>query len=225
MIVSVVGRTVKSVIGTVRGRMELGFVPPPVSGMQNYERMTFLHQQVLRHARRRSGVALEIGCFEGGSTVYLAKACQRRRIDRVTAMDLFTGTPSWGQSRDTEATARQRIAEYGLDRVVTFVRADSRQYAWDEPIDVLHIDGDHAYEAVRADAAKYVPFLTEGGIVVFDDYDAAHPGVLRAVHELLVAFPSLEIVGLNYQGSEYGSICLRRGPDGDGEPRASTDAV
>jgi hypothetical protein len=55
-----------------------------------------------------------------------------------------------------------------------------------------------------------VPFVVEHGVVIFDDYDVNHEGVTRAVHRLLVDDPRFEVAAANYQGAEFGRICLRR---------------
>jgi predicted O-methyltransferase YrrM len=145
-------------IARVTARFWLGFWPPPDDGMQSLRRMRFLFDCVVRFAKPQ-GVALEIGCYKAGSTVYLAKACLRVGIGNVIAIDLFSGTPSWNQPFDTEKEARTRIAQYGLDSIVELVRGDSRQVPWDKPIAVLHVDGDHAYEAVRADLRRFLPHV------------------------------------------------------------------
>ena len=194
----------------IRGLLELRLWVPPFDGMQNYARMKFLYRCVLEHAAPSSGVAVEVGCFRCSSTVFLAKACLRKGISNVYAIDLFTGTPGWNMKTDSYAKAQARLSSYGLDTTVTLIRSHSLHVAWDKPIDVLHIDADHEYEAVKKDIDKYVPHLSEGGIVIFDDYDAFHPGVKRAVHELLLERGDFEVVGIHYEGDEYGSICLRK---------------
>lgn len=80
---------------------------------------------------------------------------------------------------------------------------------WEKAIDVLHIDADHGYNAVKEDLVKYIPFVNDGGIVIFDDYDTSHPGVQKAVHEL-VGEGDFEIVSVHSPGPEWGSICLRK---------------
>lgn len=73
---------------------------------------------------------------------------------------------------------------------------------------MLHIDGDHAYEAVRADIAKYLPRLRKGGVDIFDDYDSAHPDVTRAVHHLLAEDGGCRVMAVNNgtpDGHEYGA--------------------
>ncbi|MEZ6194662.1 MAG: class I SAM-dependent methyltransferase [Planctomycetota bacterium] len=186
------------------------FPLPPFDDMQNLTRMRFLHDMVLRHGHRESGVALEIGVFKGCSTVFLSMAARKRGFDRVYGLDLFTGTPSWEQDGlDTYEEARGRMEEYGLDRFVALLRGDSRELPWETPIDVLHIDGDHSYEGVANDFRRFTPHLTSRGLVVFEDYDPWHPGVLDAVHEAL-ATRDWEVVGVNWSDGAYGSIALRR---------------
>jgi len=193
----------------MRCRVELGFALPALETMQNYRRMKFLYECVVRFAPS-AGVALEVGCYKCSSTVFIAKACARRQIRNIYALDLFTGTPSWNRTVDYFETARQKIERYGLSDVVTLVRSNSLEYEWNEPLAVLHIDADHEYGAVWNDIRKYTPYLVKGGIVVFDDYDVSHPGVTRAVHRLLHEDDGFEVVSANYQGVEFGSVCLRR---------------
>lgn len=193
----------------VRCRLELGFELPPLETMQNYQRLKFLHDCILRFAPP-NGAALEVGCYKCSATVFIAKACAKKRIGNIYAMDLFTGTPSWNSSVDYFENARETIARHGLSDQVTLIRAHSLQYAWKDPLAVLHIDADHEYEAVWKDIEKYTTFLVEGGIVVFDDYDISHPGVTKAVHRLLAESRRFEVVAANYQGREFGSLCLRR---------------
>jgi len=191
----------------IRCRLELGFALPDLETMQNYARMKFLHDCIVRFAPS-GGVALEIGCYKCSSTVFIAKACARTPVRHTCAMDLFTGTPSWKTSVDYLDAARRTIAAYRLGDQVTLIRADAA--GWKDAIAVLHIDADHAYEAVWQDIRKYTPFLAKDGIVVFDDYDVSHPGVTKAVHRLLSEDPHYQVVAANYQGLEFGSVCLRR---------------
>jgi predicted O-methyltransferase YrrM len=193
----------------LRCRLELGFALPPLDTMQNYRRLKFLHD-CIQELAPPTGVALEIGCFKCSSTVFIAHAAARARLAHVYAIDLFTGTPSWNGSVDYLDVAQDKLTRYGLNERVTLIRHDSFSYPWHEPIAALHIDADHAYEAVWKDIQKYAPFIVENGICVFDDYDVSHPGVTRAVHRLLNEDPSFEVAGANYQGVEFGSVCLRR---------------
>jgi len=51
----------------------------------------------------------------------------------------------------------------------------------DGSVDFLMIDGDHSYEAVKADIAAWLPKMRKGGIISGDDYN--WEGVKRAVTE------------------------------------------
>jgi predicted O-methyltransferase YrrM len=203
------GFQIRELTGRIRHRLYFGFAAPPHDGMQNIARMRFLYDVVRFAGRRQSGAALEIGVYKGCSMIYLSKACLALGIEAIYGMDLFTGTPSWGQHFDTYDEAAMRLKSYRLDSNVELIRSDSRQYPWKCSIDVLHIDADHEYDAVRRDIEKYTPFLVLGGLVVFDDYDDSHPGVVCAVDEL-IAKGGFENVAVNRPSADYGSICLRR---------------
>src|ERR1700687_4266078 len=97
----------------VRCLVELGFSLPELETMQNYTRLKFLHNCILRFAPS-TGVSLEVGCYKCSSTVFIAKACAKRQIRYIYAMDLFTGTPSWQLSVDYFDSAQEKIASYGL---------------------------------------------------------------------------------------------------------------
>ena len=189
--------------------LELGFALPPLDTMQNYTRLKFLHDCIVRFAPT-SGIAVELGCYKCSSTVFIANACRKAKVPHTYAIDLFTGTQSWGLGVDYQHEAQEKLASYGLTNVVTLIRANTLEVDWTKKISALHIDADHAYEAVWADISKYTPFIEPNGIVVFDDYDVDHPGVTKAVHRLLLEDPSFEIAAANYQGHEFGSVCLRR---------------
>jgi predicted O-methyltransferase YrrM len=156
----------------------------------------------MNFARVSNGVALEVGVCEAGSLVFFAKACLRRGIRRIYGIDLFPN--------NTYEAASSRLRKHGLDNYVTLFRSHSLKYRWKRKIDVLHLDADHEYKAVRADIEKYAPFVSDGGIIIFDDYDTAHPGVQRAVNLLLARNRGFEPVGINYEGAAFGSICLRK---------------
>lgn len=51
--------------------------------------------------------------------------------------------------------------------------------------DMIFIDANHSYEAVRADIINYLPVLKKGGLMCGHDYNKNWPGVVRAVNELI----------------------------------------
>lgn len=59
------------------------------------------------------------------------------------------------------------------------IQCDSKLFSFNEPVDLLFIDGDHEYEGVYIDCCKYIPLLVNGGICIFDD--AKTSGVSKAL--------------------------------------------
>ena len=90
----------------LRCRLELGFELPPLETMQNYKRLKFLHDCIVRFAPSE-GVALEVGCYKCSSTVFIAKACEKAGVQKIFAMDLFT-EPLRGNCRTTTSSSRSR---------------------------------------------------------------------------------------------------------------------
>jgi predicted O-methyltransferase YrrM len=195
-------RKILLLLEKAHGLLTFGFLIPPFGGMQNFTRMQFLYNSILRFAKPSSGIALEVGVYKAGSIIFLAMGCLRKGIVRIYGIDLFPA--------GIMEAAKRMIRKHGLDEHVTLIKAQSREYAWDKSIDVLHLDADHTYEAVISDVRKYAPFVTSGGIMIFDDYDTSHPGVRKAVSEFLLEEDEFEIVAINYEGQAYGSICLRK---------------
>jgi hypothetical protein len=60
-------------------------------------------------------------------------------------------------------------------------------------IDLVFIDGNHLYENVRADTLNAVRMLRSNGVIVWDDYHAGYPGVMRCLAELSESKPLVRI--------------------------------
>lgn len=67
------------------------------------------------------------------------------------------------------APSKWSIADVGLLRA-KILQGDSRTYAFELPIDLLLIDGDHHYETVKADIENWIHRIAPGGILIFHDY-------------------------------------------------------
>ncbi len=68
------------------------------------------------------------------------------------------------------------------------------------PIRLLFVDGLHTYEGVKVDIEDWMPRVSSGGIIVWDDYfNEGYPGVRRAVDE----FASSGSVGSLHRGPNY----------------------
>lgn len=156
------------------------------------------------------GAIVEIGSAWGRSTVILARGSKAARRERVYAIDPHTGdpwffagfadvfppldAPAYRQAAGSDFSSadglRYSVRRFGVEDWVVPVVATSTEAASrleTGPIRLLYVDGLHSYEGVRADIRDWAPRVVPGGVIVFDDYFNANPGVgvRRAVDELL----------------------------------------
>ncbi len=142
---------------------------------------------------------VEIGSWVGVGTCYLACGLRAGRGGRVYAVDTYRGTSLDAKSQaawtasvakmggSTLPLFRKHVAAFGLEALVVPLEADSVGAAarWQGAgIDLLYIDGDHVYEAVRSDFEAWWPRVKPAAVVMFHDYDDRHPGVKRLVDEV-----------------------------------------
>ena len=114
-------------------------------------------------------VACEIGSYLGASTSFLAAAATIQG-GHVHAVDTWRNDamPD-GPGEDTfeRFTNNTRLFQH----VITTHRGGSSEMK-DRvgPIDLLFIDGDHAYESVKADLTNYGMKIKPGGVLVVHDF-------------------------------------------------------
>jgi hypothetical protein len=124
---------------------------------------------------------LEIGCYEGLSTMQLAMTA-----DHVTTVDTFDGraTPA---ERDTEEAFHLNMKSCGATSKVFAIKGESGKVLpkLEKSFELIFVDGDHSPEGVRSDATLSRQILKEGGALAFHDYTYEHPGVIRIVDELI----------------------------------------
>jgi hypothetical protein len=128
--------------------------------------------------------SLEIGSFEGMSAIWLMDYCPDIH---VTCVDTFS--PGFDDvTGEYEQRFERNVAEYG-ERVTKLKgrSADMLKKIYRQRFDLIYIDGDHTYEAVKKDAELAWPLLRRGGLLIFDDYNNDEFGVRQAVDEFLIA--------------------------------------
>jgi predicted O-methyltransferase YrrM len=133
---------------------------------------------------------VEIGSGRGYSTCALALACQQNGRGKVYAIDPHTPNrwTDYGPDKALEhyEFLLARLKEYELTPTwCEVIRALSLEAAkgWNKPIDLLFIDGDHTYEAVKGDFEAFRPWLREHSMVAFHD-SLWEGGVPRYLEEL-----------------------------------------
>tara|TARA_R110000782_G_scaffold10870_1_gene33586 strand:+ start:359 stop:928 length:570 start_codon:yes stop_codon:yes gene_type:complete len=120
---------------------------------------------------------LEIGCFEGLSTVFFADNFLSHKDSRLDAVDPFITVDdndhmSYFENSPIEANFdynishcrnREKISVYKMTSDVFFVNNN-------ETYDFIYIDGCHLCEFIKRDMENSFSRLNEGGIMWMDDY-------------------------------------------------------
>lgn len=167
-----------------------------IPGMTDLDKMAAVIE-AMRHAPE--GDVVEIGSWWGRSAALLVMLARRFEIGKVLCVDpwrsdcLDQGVAVLDQaSARMDADQALRIFQINLwplaQGQLNYLRAPSveaeRRYRpglevetgsfgktrYEGAIGFLHIDGNHAYDNVAADAAAWTRHMKPGGWVVFDDY-------------------------------------------------------
>lgn len=132
------------------------------------------------------GDIVEVGCWEGRSTVALANAV---RPDKVHAVDTWQGSPAEisadiAAGRDVFATFLGNVTELTDGNVVPHCMG-WREYFADhhKPVRFIHIDAEHTYREVFDNITAVLPLMVPGGVICGDDVH--HPPIQQAVFETL----------------------------------------
>jgi predicted O-methyltransferase YrrM len=108
---------------------------------------------------------LEVGCFEGRSTIWFLENVLTHPTSHMTCIDVFT--------EDIEKRFDHNIEVSGLSSKVTKLKGYSqdvlRTLDYDS-VDFAYIDGCHLASCVLTDAVLIWDPLKTGGVMIFDDY-------------------------------------------------------
>ena len=135
------------------------------------------------------GLFIEIGCWEGKSTIRIANTIYPAILHAVDSWrgnineDSNHPTVKILQARDVFSTFKLNIQTDTQGNVKIF-QIDCFEYLAnvEEPIVFCHIDASHNYADVKRTIEMLLPHVVIGGILCGDDYNR---GVMEAVKELL----------------------------------------
>lgn len=120
----------------------------------------------------RPDTCVEIGSAKGASTCHIGLALRENVHGRLYAIDPHIMT-HWNDQGAAESLPilLRNLRTCGVENYVEVIRATSEEAAraWLQPIDLLFIDGDHSYSAVRRDWELFSPFVAPFGVVLFHD--------------------------------------------------------
>jgi predicted O-methyltransferase YrrM len=109
------------------------------------------------------GAIVEIGSWKGKSTICLGLGSLAGRGVRIFAIDPHADY----RFGDFQAN----VERAGIADLVTPIASLSQPAAteFDEPVELLFVDGSHEYDLVLEDFEKWVPKVVDGGWVAFHD--------------------------------------------------------
>lgn len=136
-------------------------------------------------------IVVEIGTYQGQSTVWLAKILATAGYKpTILSIDGFTrceAESDLNAQGDHEARIKNIMSE-NLEHqclAISGLSADAVRFV-PYRIGVLIVDGCHHYEECSQDLWNYTVRVVDGGYVVIDDYlPKYYPGVVKAVDEFI----------------------------------------
>lgn len=158
----------------------------------------------------RPGVVVELGTFDGVSYSAFCQALAHLRLNsRAFAV---AGRPPPGVNGPAafgELSAFHDPLYADFSRLVWSTSAEALPHFPDGAIDLLHIDGDHASEAVRDDFAAWLPKMSRRGVVLLHAINRREPdaGAGKLWHEVQGRYPSFDLL------HEHGLGLVAVGPE------------
>jgi hypothetical protein len=151
---------------------------------------------------------LEIGALYGvGLAILYNHAITRYHEVRVIGLDPFDGY--YGNAIDAVLNSPVNDSTFMRNMRLSNVPDSDylliKRYSTDPvaitaaeklPVNLLIIDGDHTYKGVKFDFDTYVPFVSEGGFIILDDYDPNEYDVKDYVDKELLEDERCSFVGI-----------------------------
>lgn len=143
---------------------------------------------------------VELGTHGGYSYFAICQAVRRLRLETLChAVDTWRGDEHAGFYGEE---VLQRVRQYhdthyaDFSRLIRATFAEALAEIPDASVDLLHIDGRHFYEDVKADFESWTPKLSSRAVVLFHDTNVRDRdfGVFRLWDELKARYPSFEFL-------------------------------
>ncbi len=121
-----------------------------------------------------NGKIVEIGSWKGKSTILLAYGSKSGNNVGIYAIDPHTGSPEhkelYGEVWTFEEF-KKNIKNAKVEDIITPIIKTSEEAAknFNEPIELIFIDGKHDYEQVKLDFKLWFPRVIDGGIIALHD--------------------------------------------------------
>jgi O-methyltransferase len=161
----------------------------------------FMIYQYAKQVGEIQGNVAEVGVYKGGTAKLLAKAFEPKG-KTIHLFDTFSGMPPTDANKDIHKEGN--FSDTSLESVKTYLH-DCKNVCFyqglfpitSKPIEditfsLVHIDVD-IYKLVMDCCKFFYPRLTEGGIMIFDDYGfLSCPGAKMAIDEFFLDKPEIQ---------------------------------
>ena len=134
----------------------------------NPEKVVRQFDEILSEFKGRPCMFLEIGSFEGMSTIWMLENILTEERSQIFCIDAWA---EW--TGDAFVRFISNINKTGLKDKVHIVKGDSSEELRIFPkeyFDFIYVDGNHDEKAVIKDAINSFRILKKGGIMALDDY-------------------------------------------------------
>lgn len=164
----------------------------------------------LKYLKNLRGRVLEIGSFEGISTMFILK---NLNINYLECVDTWTGNTEMFDSNHADKNLNPSLSEKNFDsnmqEFLTFYKKHKMSsYKFFDiqknKYDFIFIDGSHEYNDVRSDIKNSFSNLNTNGIIAIDDiffdyYECFEKNLIFAVTDFLRTIKNFQILSLNYR--------------------------
>lgn len=172
-------------------------------------------QQAIARARFSLGMYVETtqaihglrrAASYGGTLFLLAQVASRTA--KLMSLDIADFHESRCRLYRSFADGRQEVVLFRGDSQRDETRQAVQEFFGEEPLDVLFIDGDHSYEAVRRDYEMYAPLVRPGGLIGLHDIvpgpEELVGGVPRFWRELADSLPETDEIVADWDQGGWG---------------------
>ena len=145
----------------------------------------------------RPKVVVELGTHMGFSALAMGAALRKNGDGgQLFAVDTWMGDEHAGFYGDQIYNQlTRRVDEFELNSTINLLRMrfDEALHQVPTPIDLLHIDGLHTWDAVKHDWETFSTLVRPGGVVIFHDVESQWVDVKRFWETLRPRYPTVTI--------------------------------
>lgn len=138
----------------------------------------------------KDGVIVEIGSFQGKSTVCLGLGAKQAGawVYAIDPHEDYQESEITHYGMENHAALLKNLVDFQVANTVRVIARPSMSqfHSWWGIIDLLWIDGSHAYEDVNNDLNLWSQFVKNGKIALHDS-SGSFPDVSRALDEFLIS--------------------------------------